>query len=56
MCICVCVCMFCQIAGVISSVIVLITVLKLGPLFEDLPKVTLSLPPATFLSNCQYLP
>lgn len=50
-----CVCMFCQVAGVISSVIVLITVLKLGPLFEDLPKVKLSLPPVPFLSNDHYL-
>lgn len=31
-----------QMAGVISSVIVFITVLKLGPLFEDLPKAVLS--------------
>uniref|UniRef100_A0A3Q3WIC0 STAS domain-containing protein n=1 Tax=Mola mola TaxID=94237 RepID=A0A3Q3WIC0_MOLML len=31
-----------QLAGVISSVIVLITVLKLGPLFENLPKAVLS--------------
>lgn len=31
-----------KVAGVISSIIVLITVLKIGPLFEDLPKVTLS--------------
>ena len=34
---------YCQVAGVISSVIVLITILKIGALFEDLPKVTLSL-------------
>ena len=40
---CVCVCVCCQVAGVISSVIVLITILKIGSLFEDLPKVTLSL-------------
>lgn len=26
-------------AGVVSSVIVLVTVLKLGPLFQELPKV-----------------
>nr|XP_046252499.1 solute carrier family 26 member 6-like isoform X1 [Scatophagus argus] len=32
-----------QVAGVISSVIVLITILKIGSLFEDLPKVTISL-------------
>ncbi|XP_063320106.1 solute carrier family 26 member 6 [Pelmatolapia mariae] len=31
-----------QVAGVISSIIVLITVLKIGPLFEDLPKAVLS--------------
>uniref|UniRef100_A0A3B4UWU2 Solute carrier family 26 member 6 n=1 Tax=Seriola dumerili TaxID=41447 RepID=A0A3B4UWU2_SERDU len=31
-----------QVAGVISSVIVLITVLKIGALFEDLPKAVLS--------------
>ncbi|XP_057686156.1 solute carrier family 26 member 6-like isoform X2 [Corythoichthys intestinalis] len=31
-----------QIAGLISSVIVLITVLKIGSLFEDLPKAVLS--------------
>ncbi|XP_030623646.1 solute carrier family 26 member 6 [Chanos chanos] len=31
-----------QVAGVISSVIVLITMLKLGSLFEDLPKAVLS--------------
>ncbi|XP_072222571.1 solute carrier family 26 member 6-like [Leuresthes tenuis] len=31
-----------QVAGVISSVIVLVTVLKIGSLFEDLPKVTFS--------------
>ncbi|KAM4738329.1 solute carrier family 26 member 6 [Anableps anableps] len=31
-----------QVAGVISSVIVLITVLKIGSLFEDLPKAVLS--------------
>lgn len=43
---------FCQVAGVVSSVIVLITVLKLGPLFEDLPKVMLSIP---FLSSDHYL-
>lgn len=41
--------MFYQVAGVISSIIVLIVVLKLGSLFEDLPKVTLSLPPVSFL-------
>lgn len=43
---------FCQVAGVVSSVIVLITVLKLGPLFEDLPKVTLAIP---FLSGDRHL-
>lgn len=32
-----------QLAGVVSSIIVLITVLKLGPLFEDLPKVRRSI-------------
>uniref|UniRef100_A0A8C4F8I3 Solute carrier family 26 member 6, like 2 n=1 Tax=Dicentrarchus labrax TaxID=13489 RepID=A0A8C4F8I3_DICLA len=31
-----------QVAGVISSVIVLITILKIGALFEDLPKAVLS--------------
>ncbi|XP_036959531.1 solute carrier family 26 member 6 [Acanthopagrus latus] len=31
-----------QVAGVISSVIVLITILKIGSLFEDLPKAVLS--------------
>uniref|UniRef100_A0A8D3CQ91 Solute carrier family 26 member 6, like 2 n=1 Tax=Scophthalmus maximus TaxID=52904 RepID=A0A8D3CQ91_SCOMX len=31
-----------QVAGVISSIIVLITVLKIGALFEDLPKAILS--------------
>uniref|UniRef100_A0A667ZUH1 Solute carrier family 26 member 6 n=1 Tax=Myripristis murdjan TaxID=586833 RepID=A0A667ZUH1_9TELE len=31
-----------QVAGVVSSVIVLITVLKIGSLFEDLPKAVLS--------------
>uniref|UniRef100_A0A665SWU0 Solute carrier family 26 member 6-like n=1 Tax=Echeneis naucrates TaxID=173247 RepID=A0A665SWU0_ECHNA len=31
-----------QVAGVISSIIVLITVLKVGALFEDLPKAVLS--------------
>ncbi|XP_040919980.1 solute carrier family 26 member 6 [Toxotes jaculatrix] len=31
-----------QVAGVISSIIVLITVLKIGALFEDLPKAVLS--------------
>lgn len=31
-----------QLAGVVSSIIVLVTVLKMGPLFEDLPKVTVS--------------
>uniref|UniRef100_H3CKV8 Solute carrier family 26 member 6 n=1 Tax=Tetraodon nigroviridis TaxID=99883 RepID=H3CKV8_TETNG len=31
-----------QLAGVVSSIIVLVTVLKLGPLFEDLPKAVLS--------------
>ncbi|KAM9342451.1 solute carrier family 26 member 6-like [Pholidichthys leucotaenia] len=31
-----------QVAGVISSIIVLITVLKIGSLFEDLPKAVLS--------------
>ncbi|KAM4562534.1 solute carrier family 26 member 6-like [Odontesthes bonariensis] len=31
-----------QVAGVISSVIVLVTVLKIGSLFEDLPKAVLS--------------
>ncbi|XP_035512532.1 solute carrier family 26 member 6 [Morone saxatilis] len=31
-----------QVAGVISSLIVLITILKLGSLFEDLPKAVLS--------------
>nr|XP_019951741.1 PREDICTED: solute carrier family 26 member 6-like [Paralichthys olivaceus] len=31
-----------QVAGVISSIIVLITVLKIGPLFEDLPKAILA--------------
>ncbi|TWW56761.1 Solute carrier family 26 member 6 [Takifugu flavidus] len=31
-----------QVAGVVSSIIVLITVWKLGPLFEDLPKAVLS--------------
>ncbi|KAL1021612.1 hypothetical protein UPYG_G00015540 [Umbra pygmaea] len=31
-----------QVAGVISSVIVLITVLQLGPLFEELPKAVLA--------------
>lgn len=40
-----------QVAGVISSIIVLITVLKLGPLFEDLPKVTIFLSPLLTLSN-----
>ncbi len=49
--VCVCVCF--QVAGLISSIIVLITVLKIGSLFEDLPKVTLS--PAPFLSNEQNL-
>lgn len=33
--------LFYQVAGVISSIIVLITVLKIGSLFQDLPKVTL---------------
>lgn len=41
-----------QVAGVVSSIIVLITVWKLGPLFEDLPKVILSLTPVLVLSNC----
>lgn len=50
---CACVCVFCQVAGLVSSIIVLITILKIGSLFEDLPKVTL--PPAQFLSNDQYL-
>ncbi|XP_030588783.1 solute carrier family 26 member 6-like [Archocentrus centrarchus] len=31
-----------QVAGVISSIIVLITILKIGSLFEDLPKAVLS--------------
>ncbi|XP_071777170.2 solute carrier family 26 member 6 [Centroberyx gerrardi] len=31
-----------QVAGVVSSIIVLITVLKIGSLFEDLPKAVLS--------------
>lgn len=31
-----------QVAGAISAIIVLITVLKLGPLFEELPKAVLS--------------
>lgn len=31
-----------QVAGVVSSIIVLITVLKIGALFEDLPKAVLS--------------
>lgn len=31
-----------QVAGVISSIIVLVTVLKIGSLFEDLPKAVLS--------------
>lgn len=31
---------FLQMAGVSSAVIVLVTVLKLGPLFQELPKVT----------------
>lgn len=32
-------CVFYQVAGLISSIIVLITVLKIGALFETLPKV-----------------
>lgn len=32
----------CQVAGAISALVVLIAVLKLGPLFEKLPKVSLS--------------
>ncbi|XP_062332312.1 solute carrier family 26 member 6, like [Osmerus eperlanus] len=31
-----------QIAGLVSSVIVLVTILKLGPLFQELPKATLA--------------
>lgn len=65
----VCVCVW-KVAGVISSIIVLITVLKIGPLFEDLPKVTLSflshfllmiaIPPGSFragevISMCDFI-
>lgn len=39
-----------QVAGVVSSIIVLITVWKLGPLFEALPKVKLSLSSVLFLN------
>ena len=28
-----------QMAGIVSAVIVLVTILKLGPLFQELPKV-----------------
>lgn len=42
--------MFCQVAGLISSVIVLVTVLKIGSLFSDLPKVTLLIR----ISLCKY--
>lgn len=34
-----CICVFCQVAGIVSSIILLITILKIGSLFEDLPKV-----------------
>lgn len=36
-------CVSCQVAGLISSIIVFIAILKVGSLFEDLPKVTLYL-------------
>lgn len=33
--------LFLQMAGVASALIVLVTILKLGPLFQELPKVLL---------------
>lgn len=34
---------FLQMAGVASALVVLVTILKLGPLFQELPKVSVAL-------------
>ena len=44
-----------QVAGVISSLVILVTILKIGELFHDLPKVQLS-PPSFHLKSLTYVP